>query len=166
MGVPSEEWEESRKGASAVKKLIYALLAVALAVALVSGYDFWALRNARGQEVAVAAPEFSAAGVLLRTYACKEAAACQRLYLGLADSRLAVTVEAPPARGIFLGPNYSDLRNDRPSEVRILRKHLGFLWVADRTVRFDVAREKLPLATAENQAALLNDLENALAAAK
>lgn len=149
-----------------MKKLIYAVLAIAVAAGLVYGYDMWVLRQGRGLETTATSPEFTAAGVVVRAYACNEAATCQRVYVGLADSRLAATLEAPPARAIYLGPTYSDLREDRPFEVRLYRKHFGFLWVADRTVRFDVAREALPVATDANHAALLSDLTRALAAAK
>ena len=126
-----------------MKKLLTVLAVVAAVALLVAGYNFLALRSLRGEEVTVKQPEFAENGVFVQVLAGLETQATHWLFIGANSNDVAITIDAPPARGIYYGAKYSSVRHDRPFEVRIMRKHFGFLWLPDKTLRFDVPREQL-----------------------
>ncbi|HWI64460.1 MAG TPA: hypothetical protein VNT75_21730 [Symbiobacteriaceae bacterium] len=126
-----------------MKKLLTVLAVVAAIALLVAAYNFLALRNLRGEQVTVRQPDFAENGVFVQVLAGLEGPGTHWVFIGATSDDIAITIDAPPARGIYYGGKFSSVRHDRPFEVRILRKHLGFVWLPDKTLRFDVPREQL-----------------------
>ncbi|MDF2628155.1 MAG: hypothetical protein K0R39_1986 [Symbiobacteriaceae bacterium] len=149
-----------------VKKLWLSMVYILAACLLVVGGNLLVLRYAHGNEVTMQKSAYEGSGVRIEVYAGPEAPNAHWLFLGASDPDVSMILVAPHGRSLYAGTGRSSVRNDGDFEIRIQRRHLGFIWWPDQTVRFDLPREQLPKLTDATRDALFEDFSARVAAQK